>query len=117
MQLEMSRSEKKGLFSKKYNLKAHVILSDDERSLLKRHKLSDFELFNAEEQWGHPHVFMVTAGGYISKGPSDFTCESIDHLAILESQLQENCRTLARTLKSLDGAFDGGARTISFDDD
>lgn len=104
------------MFKTKYVLNAHLVLTPEERALLKRHRLDDFELFNAEQEWGHPHVFIVTAGGYVSKGPHDFDCETVNHLAALENRLQENCRSLAGQLKGLDGAFDGGSRTISFDD-
>lgn len=104
------------MFKTKYVLKVHLILTPEERALLKRHKLDDFELFNAEQDWGAPHIFVVTAGGYVSKGPSDFDCDSVGHLAALENRIQENCRSLAQQLKALDGAFDGGTRTISFDD-
>lgn len=116
MQLELSRSEKQGIFKTKYVLHAHVLLTPEERDLLRRHRLDDTLLFDAEREWGRPHIFQVTAGGYITKG-HDFECETVNHLAILENRLQENCRALSRQLKSLDGAFDKGARTISFDDE
>ena len=116
MQLQMSRAEKKGLFKTKYILNVHLILTPEERELLKRHKLADFEVFNAQEDWGPPHIFLITAGGYISKGPSAIECDTVNHLAILEDRIQSNCRNLAGQLKSLDGAFDGGTRTISFDE-
>lgn len=116
MQLQMSRSQKKGLFKTTYILNAHLIFTPEERSLLKQHKLENFEIFNAEEGWGQPHIFVVTAGGYITKG-SDFKCDTVNHIAILEERFQENCKRLSSQLKSLDGAFDGGPRTINFDDD
>ena len=116
MQLQTSRTQKKGLFKTTYVLSAHLILTPEERALLKQHKLEDTELFNAAEEWGPPHIFRVTAGGYITKG-SDFKCATVNELAILEDRFQENCKILARQLKSLDGAFDGGARTINFDDE
>ena len=115
MQLKLSRSQKKGLFKTKYVLSAHLQLTSEEQALLKRHKLGDLVLFNAAEEWGAPHIFLVTAGGYIQKG-SDFDCGTVNELAILENSLQENCRQLAGQLKNLDGAFDGTARTINFDD-
>ncbi|MDQ4086614.1 MAG: hypothetical protein M3177_01150 [Pseudomonadota bacterium] len=116
MQLKMDRSEKSGFFGKKYALFAHLVISDEERALLKRHKLQDAVLFDAEEEWDLDHGFQVTAGGYITKGHT-FSCRNVNELAILENRLEENCRTLAKTLKSLDGAFDGGPRTVSFDED
>jgi hypothetical protein len=73
-------------------------------------------LFDAEEEWGLDHGFQVTAGGYITKG-HNFTCRNINDLAILENRLEESCRRLAGTLKNLKGAFDGGSRTVSFDED
>lgn len=115
MQLNMSRSEKQGLFKKKYVLSAHLVLTPEELALVKQHKLGDFVLFNAEQSWGPPHIFIVTAGGYITKG-SDFDCASINELAILEQCLQQKCQEFAKQLKSLKGAFDGGTRTITFDD-
>ena len=114
MQLKMSRSEKKGLFKKTYVLNAHVVLTPEERALIKRHKLGDFVLFDAEEEWGHPHIWRATADGYITRDASDFKCETVGHLAVLENRLQENCRELAEHLKGLEGAFDGGERTIEF---
>jgi len=111
MQLEMSRSEKKGMFKTTYVLNARLVLSPEERSLLKQHKLEDITLFDAAEEWGQPHIWRVTAGGYITKG-SDFKCATVNELAILENRLEENCRSLAGQLKNLDGAFGNGPRTI-----
>lgn len=105
---------KKGFFKKKYVLTAQLVLTSEELALVKQHRLGDFELFNAEESWGSPHVFIVTAGGYITKG-SNFDCASINDLAILEECLQQKCQEFAKQLKSLKGAFDGAERAISFD--
>lgn len=116
MQLEMDRSQKKGLFKTQYILKAHLILSPEEHALIGQHKLADLVLFDAEEEWGPPHIFRVTAGGYITKG-TDFKCATINELAILENRLEENCRRLSSQLKNLKGAFDGGPRKVSFDED
>ena len=68
MQLQMSREHKKGLFKTKYVLNAHLVLTSEEQALIKQHKLGKFELFNAADEWGSQHVFIVTAGGYITKG-------------------------------------------------
>jgi len=114
MQLEMNRSQKKGLFKTHYVLNAHLILSEEEKSLLRQHKLNDLVLFEAEEEWGPPHIFRVTAGGYITKG-HDFKCATVNELAVLENRLEENCRKLASQLKNLRGAFDGGPRKVDFD--
>src|SRR4051794_15264654 len=116
MQLEMSRSQKKGLFKTQYILSAKLILSEEERSLLRQHKLEDLVLFEAEEEWGPPHIFRVTAGGYITKG-TEFKCATVGELAALENRLEENCRKLSAQLKNLKGAFDGGARKVNFDDE
>lgn len=114
MQLKMSRSEKKGMFKTSYILNAHVILTSEEQSLIKRHKLGDFRFFDAEEEWGAPHIWRATADGYITKGPHDFKCETTGHLAVLEEKLQENCKRLSDQLKGLDGAFDNDARIVEF---
>ncbi len=105
MQLKMSRSEKKGIFKSGYILNAQVILTPEERALINRHKLGDFVLFDAAQEWGHPHIWQATADGYLTKGASDFKCDTVDQLAILEGCLQENCRELSNHLKGLDGAF------------
>ena len=64
---------------------------------------------------GAPHIFRVTAGGYITKG-SDFECATVNELAVLENSFEENCRKLSGQLKSLVGAFDVSPRTVNFDD-
>jgi hypothetical protein len=114
MQLEMSRSQRNGFFKTKYVLAARVVLTSEEQDLLKQHKLENTVLFDAEAEWGHPHIFVLIAGN-ITKG-FDFHCNTVDELAILENRLEENCRMLAAQLKSLKGAFDGSSRTLSFDD-
>jgi hypothetical protein len=116
MQLEMDRSQKKGIFKTQYVLRAHLLLSPEERDLLRKHKLDDIVLFDAEEEWGSPHIFRVTAGGYITKG-TEFKCATVNELSILENRLEENCRQLAAQLKNLKGAFDGGPRKVSFDEE
>jgi hypothetical protein len=116
MQLQMNRSQKSGIFKTKYILTARLNLSDEEKSLLRQHKLHETILFDGEKGWGPPHIFQVTASGYITKG-HDFTCSTANELAILENTLEENCRRLAGQLKNLRGAFDSGPRTVNFDED